>query len=63
MSGKNSSTIYYEKKYNLAMQKPDAGAFAQFVQDTAKPLPDDYEKIKSYNLGLIEKDELQGAGV
>jgi hypothetical protein len=45
------------------MQKPDAGAFARFVHETAKPLPDDYEKIKSYNLGLIGKDDLQGAGV
>jgi glyoxylase-like metal-dependent hydrolase (beta-lactamase superfamily II) len=63
MSGKVSSTVYYETRYNLAMQKPDAGAFAEFVRDTAKPLPDDYEKIKSYNLGLIDKADLHGAGV
>lgn len=63
MSGKNSSTIYYENKYNLAMQKADAAEFADFVRDTSKPLPDDYEKIKSYNLGLLEKEELKGAGV
>jgi glyoxylase-like metal-dependent hydrolase (beta-lactamase superfamily II) len=63
MSGKVSSTIYFEKNYNLAMQKADAEAFATFVQETAKPLPDDYQRIKSYNLGLIDEEELSGAGV
>lgn len=63
MSGKASSTIYFEKKYNLALAKPDAAAFAAFVKETAKPLPDNYGRIKSYNLGLIQKDEIQEAGV
>jgi len=63
MSGKVSSTIYFEKAYNLAMQKPDAEAFAAFVRETAKPLPDDYERIKSYNLGLIAKQDIKGAAV
>jgi glyoxylase-like metal-dependent hydrolase (beta-lactamase superfamily II) len=61
MSGKVSSTIYFEKHFNLAMQQPDALAFAEFVRETAKPLPDNYERIKSYNLGLIDKDQLKGA--
>lgn len=61
MSGKASSTIYFEKRYNLALTQPDAAAFAAFVYETAKPFPDDYQWIKSYNLGLISKDELMGA--
>lgn len=61
MSGKVSSTIYFEKRYNQAMQQPDPEAFARFVEETARPLPDDFERIKSYNLGLIGRDELEGA--
>ena len=60
MSGKVSSTIAFEKKFNLAMQQPDEAAFAEFVAETAKPLPDDYERIKSRNLGLDAA--AQGAG-
>lgn len=63
MSGKISSTIGFEKRFNLALQQPDAKAFAKFVKETSKPFPDNYEKIKSYNLGLISEDELAGAGV
>lgn len=62
MSGKVSSTIAYERNYNLAMRQPDEEAFARFVADTAKPLPDNYERIKSYNLGLIDRAELQEVG-
>ena len=61
MSGKASSTVYFEKRHNLALLQPDAAAFAAFVRETAKPFPDDYARIKSYNLGLISKEELEGA--
>ena len=54
MSGKASSTIHFERLCNLAMQQPDEHAFAAFVSETAKPFPDDYRRIKSVNLGLIE---------
>ena len=60
MSGKASSTIYFEKHYNLALSQPDAVAFSAFVQETAKPFPADFRRIKSYNLGLIAKEELEG---
>ncbi len=63
MSGKVSSTIGFEKRFNLATRQPDAAAFATFVKETAKPFPADYERIKSYNLGLLSKEELEGAGV
>jgi hydroxyacylglutathione hydrolase len=52
MSGKPSSTIYFEKRNNLAMRQPDAASFAAFVKETVKPLPADYQRIKSINLGL-----------
>jgi len=61
MSGKVSTTIGFEKRFNLAMKQPSAEAFAAFVQETAKPLPKDYERIKSFNLGLISKAQLAGA--
>jgi glyoxylase-like metal-dependent hydrolase (beta-lactamase superfamily II) len=61
MSGKASSTIYFEKRFNLALTQPDEVAFASFVSETAKPFPENYQWIKSYNLGMLTKDELQGA--
>jgi hydroxyacylglutathione hydrolase len=61
MSGKASSTIGFERCHNLALQQPDAAAFAAFVRDTGRPFPDDYRSIKSCNLGLITKEEARGA--
>jgi len=61
MSGKVSSTIGFEKRFNLAMRQPDAAAFARFVKETTKPFPDNYARIKSYNLGLITREALRGA--
>jgi hypothetical protein len=61
LSGK--ATIAFEKRHNLAMQEPDAETFARFVKATARPLPADYARIKSYNLGLITKLELEAAAV
>ena len=52
MSGKVSSTIYFEKRFNQAMGQPDAEAFARFVRETVKPFPANYAGIKSRNLGL-----------
>jgi glyoxylase-like metal-dependent hydrolase (beta-lactamase superfamily II) len=57
MSGKPASTIGFERRFNLALQQPDAAAFARFVRETAKPFPDDYHRIKSINLGLTAKEE------
>lgn len=54
MSGKPSSTIWFEKRHNLALAQADAAAFAAFVRETAKPFPEGYARIKSINLGLKE---------
>lgn len=61
MSGKVSSTIYFEKKYNLAMQQPDEAAFARFVRENARPFPENYARLKSYNLGLTGLTEQEPA--
>ena len=53
MSGKASSTIAFERRFNLALAHPDADAFAAFVRSTLRPLPDDYTTIKRRNLGLL----------
>jgi hydroxyacylglutathione hydrolase len=56
MSGKLASTIWFEKRFNQAMQQPDAEAFARFVKETGKPFPANYTGIKSRNLGLIPEE-------
>jgi len=56
MSAKASSTIYFEKKYNLPMRQPNAEIFSEFVRDTSKPLPDRYQLLKKQNLGLAAPD-------
>jgi glyoxylase-like metal-dependent hydrolase (beta-lactamase superfamily II) len=61
MSGKVSSTIYFEKKYNLAMQQPDEAAFARFVRENVRPFPENYARLKSYNLGLTGLTEQEPA--
>jgi glyoxylase-like metal-dependent hydrolase (beta-lactamase superfamily II) len=56
MSGKASSTVWFEKKYNLPMRQPNKEIFAEFVRDTSKALPEGYQRIKKRNLGLEESD-------
>jgi hydroxyacylglutathione hydrolase len=62
MSGKVSSTIWFEKRHNLAMQQSDAEAFARFVRESAKPFPASYARFKAINLGLEAAPALQAAG-
>jgi hydroxyacylglutathione hydrolase len=57
MSAKATSTIYFEKKYNLPMRQPNPEIFAEFVRDTSKPLPEMYEERKKRNMGLITPEE------
>lgn len=57
MSGKVSSTIYFEKRYNLPMQQPDESAFARFVRESSKPFPENYARLKAFNLGLSARPE------
>lgn len=52
MSQKASSTIYFERRYNLPMHQPNAEIFSEFVRDTSKPLPEGCQALKRRNLGL-----------
>jgi hydroxyacylglutathione hydrolase len=52
MSAKATSTVYFEKRFNLPMRQPNPEIFAEFVGDTSKPLPEGYESMKRRNLGL-----------
>ncbi|MFP5298107.1 MAG: MBL fold metallo-hydrolase [Actinomycetota bacterium] len=63
MSGKPSSTIYYEKNFNLAIRQPDAMAFASFMKESARPFPANYKRIKAHNLGLLEPDDVDEGSV
>lgn len=56
MSGKASSTIWFEKRHNLALAQDSVEAFAAFLRETARPLPEEYTRIKSINLGLREAE-------
>jgi len=52
MSAKASSTIYFEKRFNLPMRQPNPEIFAEFVRDTSKPLPQGFRELKRRNQGL-----------
>jgi glyoxylase-like metal-dependent hydrolase (beta-lactamase superfamily II) len=52
MSGRVTSTIGFERRFNLALQQPSKEAFVQFVLATLRPQPPRYEVNKQRNLGL-----------
>ena len=59
MSAKATSTVYFEKRFNLPMRQPNPEIFAEFVRDTSKPLPEGYQLLKRRNLGLPTGPENQ----
>ncbi len=63
MSAKASSTIYFEKRFNLPMRQPNAEIFAEFVRDTSKPLPNRFLELKAENMGLPGPGSHQEAAV
>lgn len=54
MSGKAASTIGFERRFNLALQRKDAVSFRDFVAKGLKPQPEAFATIKRANLGLGE---------
>jgi hydroxyacylglutathione hydrolase len=50
MSGKPTSTIGFERRWNLALQQRDRTAFVAFVLESLRPQPEDYQQIKRENL-------------
>lgn len=59
MSAKATSTVYFEKRFNLPMRQPNPEIFSEFVRDTSKPLPEGYQILKRRNLGLPDLPEEQ----
>lgn len=53
MNRKASSTIGFERRYNLALRLPSRDAFVRYVRATLKSQPEQYRDIKARNLGLI----------
>lgn len=52
MSGKPSSTIGFERRFNPALQYTDREAFITFVQQDQTPAPPEFAIIRQANLGL-----------
>jgi hydroxyacylglutathione hydrolase len=50
MSGKPTSTIGFERRWNLALQQHDPEEFVRFVMKTLRSQPEDYQQIKRTNL-------------
>jgi glyoxylase-like metal-dependent hydrolase (beta-lactamase superfamily II) len=50
MSGKPSSTIGFERRFNPALQYHDPDAFVAFVQKDQTPAPDKFQVIRQANL-------------
>lgn len=50
MSGKPSSTIGFERRYNPALQYSDRDAFIAFVQRDQTPAPPEFASIRQANL-------------
>lgn len=52
MSGKPSSTIGFERRFNRALQHTEREAFIAFVQQDQTPAPPEFATIRQANLGL-----------
>jgi glyoxylase-like metal-dependent hydrolase (beta-lactamase superfamily II) len=52
MSGKASSTIGFERRFNQALQRSDERDFEDFVLQTLGPAPDGHARNKLVNLGI-----------
>lgn len=50
MSGKPSSTIGYEKRFNASLQYHDKEAFIAFVQQNQTPAPEEFSTIRQANI-------------
>jgi glyoxylase-like metal-dependent hydrolase (beta-lactamase superfamily II) len=50
MSGKPSSTIGFERRFNPALQYNDPDAFVAFVQQNQSPVPAEFHTIRQANL-------------
>ncbi|HET7481630.1 MAG TPA: MBL fold metallo-hydrolase, partial [Actinomycetota bacterium] len=51
LSGKASSTIGFERRFNLALNGQTEESFVEHVMNTLRPEPDDNRRIKAINAG------------
>ena len=51
LSGKASSTIGFERRFNIALRDRTEEGFVDLVLQTLRPEPDDNQRIKAINLG------------
>lgn len=51
LSGKPSSTIGFERRYNLALQKDDKAEFVDFMTKEVPPQPDNFKEMRKTNQG------------
>lgn len=52
MSGRVSSTLGFERRFNAALRQPSKETFVQFVLGTLRPQPQQYDVNKRRNLGI-----------
>jgi hydroxyacylglutathione hydrolase len=50
MSGKPSSTIGFERRFNPTLQRTERGAFIAFVQENQTPAPSEFATIRRANV-------------
>jgi hypothetical protein len=50
MSGKPSSTIGFERRFNAALQHTERDAFIAFVQKDQTPAPPEFATIRQANI-------------
>lgn len=55
MSGKPSSTIGFEKRFNPALQHADEDAFVNFVRQGQSPAPPEFITIRQANMGIQDE--------
>lgn len=51
LSGKPSSTIGFEKRFNLALQKGDKNEFVRFMTENVPPQPENFKEMRKENQG------------
>ncbi len=54
MSGKPSSTIGFERRFNLALQHSTQDAFVAYVQKDKVPAPSEFAQIRQANIAILE---------
>ncbi len=54
MSGKPSSTIGFERRFNLALQHATQDSFVAYVQKDQVPAPSEFVHIRQANIAILD---------